>query len=172
MGQIRDFLRAKCPEDKAAMVGELFSEKNSAGLGILIREHMMNLPPQLLPTMHESLCNDIDWAVENAEDEAEEKDACFEQLLVVAPFSCIDQPNPAAASSGSSKKKQKVSTSDIGGGSKMFDRFDDEILVQAGTWGFDFTQATSQGTKSFQLAVVPMKAYRKSIASIKALICV
>lgn len=173
--QIREFLQAKCPGDKAALMTDLLSGTGSAGVGILVREHMMNLPPQLLPTMHESLCSDIDWAAENAEDESEEQDARFDKLIVVAPFSYVDQPGAAASGAdGSSKKQKRAKTSSsaggASGGAKLFDRFDDEIFVQASTWGFDFTGTTLRGAQLFHVAVVPMKAYRECVTSIRSLV--
>jgi hypothetical protein len=34
--------------------------------GILLYEHMVNLPLPLVPRLHDSLKQDIDWVIENA----------------------------------------------------------------------------------------------------------
>jgi hypothetical protein len=174
--QIRSFLRSKCPSEKEALMEDLLSDSKSAGLGILVREHMMNLPLQLLPTMHESLCSDIDWAAENAEDDTEEKDAHFEQLIVVAPFSYVDQ-SPAAFAAGDESrgkgkrpKKNTQAKASCAGGTKIFDRFDDEVFVQGSSWGFDYSTTTPRGMQSFHVAIVPIETYRQSAASVRALV--
>ena len=162
--QINDYLRSKCPTGKKAAIEDLLSDAKSSGVGIIIREHMLNLPPPLLPMMHESLCNDIDWARENAEDDLEAKDANFEHLIILAPLSYSEEVPTRPKSGVNSEKKQKKASI------KMFDRFDDEILVEASSWGFEFTANSSNGPKSFYAAILSMKSYRRCIGSIRALV--
>ena len=104
--QINDYLRSKCPTGKKAAIEDLLSDAKSSGVGIIIREHMLNFPPPLLPMMHESLCNDIDWARENAEDDLEAKDANFEHLIILAPLAYSEEV-PTRPKSGVNSEKNK-----------------------------------------------------------------
>ncbi len=44
-------------------------QSQTGKIGLLINERMINLAPQLVPTLHAQLCEDVDWILkENNED--------------------------------------------------------------------------------------------------------
>jgi hypothetical protein len=125
LDQIRTFLLDKCPAVKSlkSKLHDLLVGSKAAGTGILIREGMVNLPPEIYPALHEMLLSDIKWASEFAEGEGEELDSRFNDLVFIAPFSEVE----CSSSSSSSSSTAAESASGV----ILFDRFDDDILAQA-----------------------------------------
>ena len=158
----KDFLVSKCPpKHKAAFEAMIRGD----GAALLVREQLINLPPQLVPNLHASLINDLSWFAENAEAEEEEKDSNMKQFFFVAPFSEVESSQ--ADSRGKKAKKG------AGGGSSsssatttMFDRFDDEFLTQRSHLTFKFE--TSDGGK-FMAGVIKLAAYAQCVEDMKKL---
>uniref|UniRef100_A0A7S2HP08 Uncharacterized protein n=1 Tax=Octactis speculum TaxID=3111310 RepID=A0A7S2HP08_9STRA len=121
---------------------------------------MLNLPPQLVPQMHQSLLSDIAWAQENAENGAEEADVNFESLIVVAPCSVVN-----------SKKEDQEDSKPLDSALKLpantlFDRFDDEYLCEGARFSFTFETAPSTPgapPKLFLVSVIDFKQYEKNV---------
>jgi len=53
-------------------------------IGLLINERMLNLPPQLIPTLHNQLCEDIKWIKEQNDEDSKVFDLRY--LLVLSKY--------------------------------------------------------------------------------------
>lgn len=148
--QIRAYLIDKCPSGKAARLKTLLENRESA-CAILVNERMVNLPPQLVPQMHGSLCQDITWARENAEDEADELEQAFDYVVVVAPCSTAKGDDEVAAS-------QEVAEAGLPSGT-FFDKFDDEYACQGPELSFAFAAAEKQ----YMVSVLKYKVYASNV---------
>ncbi|CAM9956733.1 unnamed protein product, partial [Heterosigma akashiwo] len=60
--QITDTLASKCPQASKTEFEEILDSNKT---GLVISRRMINLPLQLIPPLHSSLQDDIDWAKEN-----------------------------------------------------------------------------------------------------------
>jgi len=132
---------------------------------------MVNLPPEIYPSLHEMLINDIGWASENAEGEAEEQDSCFKNLIFIAAYSEVGGGSSSSSSSASSSSANSGDGSGGGGSTGIiFDRFDDDILAQAATWDFRFEAEVNGTMRKFLAGVVPFDGYVKASREMKALL--
>ena len=118
--------------------------------GLLLSERLVNLPAALVPSLYDSLLQDIAWAVENAEDAAERASFRFSHLLVVAAVALAgaggssshlaesehDAHNSSAA--GGKKRKRKAAATEQERAalleSIVFDRVEEEVLAAAAEW--------------------------------------
>jgi hypothetical protein len=90
MASIRKYVLAKAreggsglaPPALAALVAA-WEDPASSGLGLLVNERVINMPPELAPAIHESLAADLAWAAGNAP--GKEAFAGVKQLLLLAP---------------------------------------------------------------------------------------
>ena len=80
-----------------------------AGTGLIVSSRMLNLPPALVPSLVDSLMQDLAWAVEHAEDAEERAAFRFNRLLLLATVEVPAAGLPASATAASS-------SSDAGGG--------------------------------------------------------
>ncbi|GBE59697.1 BCCIP homolog, putative [Babesia ovata] len=69
-------------QDLEAVTKILGSERNQVGL--LVNERMGNIPTQLIGSLHQCLYDDLNWSVENADDEEERKFYKFTHLISIS----------------------------------------------------------------------------------------
>jgi len=79
--EVRASLLKRCPN--GGQRDELATLLDDAHCGLLLSERMLNLPAALVPSLVDSLLQDIAWADENA-DEAERDSFRFTRLVLVA----------------------------------------------------------------------------------------
>jgi len=133
---------------------------------------MVNLPPQLVPNLHESLLDDISWAAENAEGSEDEMDAAIEQFVFCAPFAVVE-PDAVGHMKGKKPEKREPRVATSGGSSgppmssssMLFDRFDDDLLTQKAYKTFSF----EIGWRRFIVGAIKVEHYRQCIKQMKAL---
>lgn len=89
--------------------------------GLLISERMLNLPAALVPSLLDSLLQDIAWAADNA-DAAERDSFSFKRLVLVAPVSLAKGEASGEASSAASGEAASSSGGGGGGGKKKMKR--------------------------------------------------
>ncbi|CAM9565661.1 unnamed protein product [Choristocarpus tenellus] len=141
--------------------------KGSTGgrVGLLVSDRMMNCPLQALPKLHESLVEDMEWAVEN-EISTEHRDKFkYDSYIVVAP--CEDA-NGTAGEGGERAGPRQLSDF-------YFVRFDDEVLLQEADFFFVMRGVTAVSTgpgpvtgeaQKYVVGVIPAIKYQGCVESI------
>ena len=111
-----------CPADRKDELRVILSGSTKRPAGFLLQGRMLNLPIEMVLTLHQQLIQDIDWAVENAGGGKEEqKSLDFGLILRLAP---CEREN-----------------SNI-----VFKYFDDEILADRAEFTFQFTFPPTDST--------------------------
>jgi BCCIP len=112
-----------CPSDRKNELTTILSGQTKRPAGFLLHGRMLNLPIEIVNTLHQQLVLDIDWAVEHAEGGIEEqKSLDFGIMIRIAP--CIQEKN----------------------GTIYYKFFDDEIF--AGRADFTYNAPAPIGTNS------------------------
>jgi len=64
--KLKEFLLLKASQEKgvADQLRLLFGEQ-AHNVGLLVSQRVVNLPPQLLPHLYDSLFNEVSWATED-----------------------------------------------------------------------------------------------------------
>jgi hypothetical protein len=63
---LKAYLLRKASKDEAALAALTAAWDSPATLGLLLNERIVNMPPELAPSMHDSLLQDMAWARANA----------------------------------------------------------------------------------------------------------
>eukprot|EP00325_Prymnesiales_sp_UTEX-LB-985_P032382 CAMPEP_0174717902 /NCGR_PEP_ID=MMETSP1094-20130205/27481_1 /TAXON_ID=156173 /ORGANISM="Chrysochromulina brevifilum, Strain UTEX LB 985" /LENGTH=341 /DNA_ID=CAMNT_0015917905 /DNA_START=37 /DNA_END=1062 /DNA_ORIENTATION=+ len=152
--EIRASLIKRCPSGSKR--DELTTLLDDAHCGMLLSERMLNLPAVLVPSLIDSLLQDIAWAAEHA-DAAERESFRFTRLVLVTAVSLSGdgasegQPGEAGSSgmseavggslsggaAGEKKKKKKRKQVEDAAAlfeSLTFARVEEELLAAAGDW--------------------------------------
>lgn len=115
-----------CPRDRHEELRVILSGTTQRPAGFLLHGRMLNLPLELVLTLHQQLVQDMDWAVEHAEGGKEEqKSLDFGLLVRLAPC----QSREANQSSSS----------------LLYKFFDDEVLAGRAEFVCEFTYPPKSG---------------------------
>eukprot|EP00546_Thalassionema_frauenfeldii_P002661 CAMPEP_0178935078 /NCGR_PEP_ID=MMETSP0786-20121207/24294_1 /TAXON_ID=186022 /ORGANISM="Thalassionema frauenfeldii, Strain CCMP 1798" /LENGTH=336 /DNA_ID=CAMNT_0020613083 /DNA_START=3 /DNA_END=1013 /DNA_ORIENTATION=- len=83
---LKKLCRDKCPDRHKAELKIVLSGETKRPAGFLLHSRMVNLPLEIVETLHNQLVLDMDWAVENAEGGVEEqKSLDFGAFVRLAP---------------------------------------------------------------------------------------
>lgn len=161
LAQVRQFLLDRCPPDQHQRLSVALTGKPGEGVGLLINERMINFPPQLVPNMLDSLCQDMAWALDNAENEQEAAEFRFDHLVVVSP--CSEEVD---ASAGSHALSADPEAADAGPTAVYFDRFEEEFLAEGAKVSFSFDSADvhSGKRKRFSVNLVERGTFDRNVA--------
>jgi len=100
---VKSYLLKKVP---VTAMGALKAALDSpSSLGLLLNERIYNMPPELAPSLHESVLKDVAWAMENAPGDVRAAFQDIKQVLVLAPcWLEKDDEGEAPANKGGKKK--------------------------------------------------------------------
>ena len=96
--EMRASILKRCPDASARE--ELSRRFDDPRVGLIVSERMINLPAALVPSLIDSMLQDIAWAAENAEDKATRDALNFSELLLIAAVTL--KPGNGAGGNGSS----------------------------------------------------------------------
>ena len=157
----------------AAAIGALrgWLADAKAPVGLIVSERFVNMPPQLLPNLVDALVQDIDWAVQNADDKAERDGFKFRRLLLLAS---VQLPKPggtskaaaAASPAGKPGKKQAVAAAALPSGAE-YCRVEEECLAQQAEAAH---LLNGTGRERQMLLVLRLEALRAAVPKLHALI--
>jgi hypothetical protein len=172
-GELRESFLRRCVDTRARerLAGLLESPKT----GLLLSERLVNLPAALLPSLVDSLLQDIAWAVEHAEDADERRSFNFDTLVLVAPVTLASNTGntssaadaEADAAHEKKKKKRKAVAAEAHASlleNVVFDRVDEEILAGAAGWA---TLLNSAGRRQL-LMTLSLEQVRGAIPALHA----
>lgn len=97
-------------------------------IGLLINERMINLSPQLVPTLHAQLCEDVNWV----RDQNNEDSAAFNLKYLLVLSKCYKEAkNPT----------KRVNT---GFDNFLYQKFEDYVFLQKAMFKFTYTAKSSK----------------------------
>jgi BCCIP len=82
---LKSFCTTHCPAEHRAELDVVLSGTTKRPAGFLLHGRMINMPLEIVLTLQEQLILDLDWAVENAEEEEERKALDFGVFIRLAP---------------------------------------------------------------------------------------
>jgi protein BCP1 len=144
---------SKCPEDRKAELKTVLSGTTKRPAGFYFQSRMVNLPLEIVEVLHQQLILDMDWAVENASNEAQRKSLDFGVFLRIAPT-----------------YREKGSG---GGGASYYKYFDDELLANHAEFTYEIELPKTFGmeeTPYCSVIVLTKKGHRDAIKNLKQLV--
>ena len=63
MKQLRDYVLKRCSREECDGLNKLFDDE-SKNIGLVVQERLVNTPLELIPKLHQSLCDDLEWAAQ------------------------------------------------------------------------------------------------------------
>uniref|UniRef100_A0A7N0T6Y7 Protein BCCIP homolog n=1 Tax=Kalanchoe fedtschenkoi TaxID=63787 RepID=A0A7N0T6Y7_KALFE len=122
--EVKHYLLDICPKpDIREKLKGLFNQL-AHGVGLLVSQRVVNLPPQLLPPLYDGLFDEISWATEDEPTEELRNSFCFKTYLIVTRI----------------YKANKSSSSDDEG--IVFAKHEEEIFHRLSSWSFTFALRT------------------------------
>ena len=183
--QLKASLTQRCSGDSKAkerLASLLADEK----LGVLVSSRMVNLPAALLPSLVDSLLQDIKWAVKEAEPVAERASYDFSRLLLLATVEVNkdvggegsssadgDAGGVGGGSSGGGKKRKKMKAAALAAASAAqlegltFARMEEEVLAAAADWS---VLLNGSGKTRQLLLVLSLEAMRQAVPAIHGMV--
>lgn len=118
------------------------SKKKGSEVGLMLSERFVNLPPQLVPTLHKALSEDIAWSCTTPECPLDER-PFYEFENFIGVVRCFHAPPTSEASAGSE-----------GIGGLTFPRPEDEAYLKKASFFFSFP-VVHDSSKEGGVAKVP-----------------
>ena len=109
------------------MLKQLNDFFHEASSGLLVNERILNLPPELIPSLHDSLLKDMEWAQQNAVKPFTKQEFQFKKLLIVSK--CYQEKRY-------NEKAQKKMVEDC------YYHFEDEIYAASSLLKFNIGNST------------------------------
>ncbi|KAF9613774.1 hypothetical protein IFM89_011498 [Coptis chinensis] len=129
--EIKEFLLQVCRKDVTRDLRVLL-EKQAHNVGLLVSQHVVNLPPQLLPPLFDGLFDEVSWGTEDEPTKELQESFRFRYYILatkVYKHKNIDQ-----------KGTSKGSTDDP----IIYIKPEDEIFHKLSSWSFSFALRTGQ----------------------------
>ncbi|KNA23613.1 hypothetical protein SOVF_023470 [Spinacia oleracea] len=143
INEVRDYLLKVCGEKNT--VGELkrLLEDQADHVGLLVSQRVMNLPPQLLPHLYNSLFDEISWATEDEPTKDLRESFRFKHYLLLTRIYKKKAQNKKGSTSSSNDE-------DI-----IYVKPEDELFFELCSWSFTFPlhiqPPASQELKNYRL---------------------
>ena len=137
---------------------------------------MVNLPPSLVPSLIDSLMQDLAWAVKHCDEAAERESFRFDTLLVLAHVehgaaggaSSSGADDAAAGGGGGGKKKKRKQAAQEAAARALegivFARPEEEVLAAAAEWS---TMLSAPGRSGQLLLALTPDAIRAAIPALQ-----
>ncbi|MCH93358.1 BCCIP-like protein, partial [Trifolium medium] len=131
--QLKDLFLAKASQEKGvADQLRLLLGEQSHNVGLLVSQRVVNLPPQLLPPLYDSLFNEVSWATEDEPTEDLRNSFRFKHYVMLSKI--YKHKNP----------EQKRKLSDDSEEAIVYVKPEDEIFHKLSSWSFCFPLRTQQ----------------------------
>ncbi|XP_071687244.1 protein BCCIP homolog [Rutidosis leptorrhynchoides] len=142
MMEVEEFLLTICPDNEIKDKLKSHFGEESANVGLLISQRVVNLPPQLLPPLYDGLFDEISWATEDEPTKELRKSFCFKYYIMVSKI--YKRKNGDQKKKGSSSNEEAI----------IYLKAEDEIFHNLSAWSFSFPLRTHQVTTN------ELKGYR------------
>ncbi|CAI8617280.1 unnamed protein product [Vicia faba] len=132
--QLKEFLLHKvCQEKRIADQLRLLLGEQAHNLGLLVSQRVVNLPPQLLPHLYDSLFNEVSWATEDEPTEDLRNSFKFKHYIILSKI--------YKHKNAEQKRKQSYDSDDE---AIVYVKPEDEIFHKLSSWSFCFPLRTQQ----------------------------
>lgn len=146
--QLTKFLLARADAATRPKLQALLDDEK-APLGLLVHERMVNLPPQLVPSLHKCFLQDLDWATSDKnKDMTRAERAAFKFKNYLLLTRCIAVAEPKGAKKSKESKSSSSSTD-------TFLKFEDELYLERAELSFSF--ASKPKDVSSEMGKVPQR---------------
>ena len=143
MKKLIDYLVKKSAENTIlSAVQNVLSSTNTARVGLVLTERLLNIPPEVVPPMYKMLLEEISWAIEEKEPYE------FSHYLVFSKTYQEVESNLDQETSGpQTKKKRKKSISKGSSAATFYFHPEDEVLHRhsLGFGSFDYSNQEAEG---------------------------
>ncbi|AES72326.1 p21-carboxy-terminal region-binding protein [Medicago truncatula] len=132
--KLKEFLLLKASQEKG--VGDqlrLLLGERAHNVGLLVSQRVVNLPPQLLPHLYDSLFNEVSWATEDEPTEDLRNSFQFKHYIILSKI--YKHKNA---------EQQKRKRSDDREEEIVYVKPEDEIFHELSSWSFCFPLRTQQ----------------------------
>ncbi|KAK2383977.1 CDK inhibitor P21 binding protein [Trifolium repens] len=131
--QLKDLLLVKASQEKGiADQLRLLLGEQAHNVGLLVSQRVVNLPPQLLPPLYDSLFNEVSWATEDEPTEDLRNSFRFKHYLMLSKI--YKHKNA----------EQKRKLSDDSEEAIVYVKPEEEIFHKLSSWSFCFPLRTQQ----------------------------
>ncbi|XP_058735616.1 protein BCCIP homolog [Vicia villosa] len=131
--QLKEFLLLKvCKEKRIADQLRLLLGEQARHVGLLVSQRVVNLPPQLLPHLYDSLFNEVSWATEDEPTKDLRNSFKFKHYIILGKIYELKNA------------EQKRKQSDDSVEAIVYVKPEDEIFHQLCSWSFCFPLRTQQ----------------------------
>jgi len=139
--QIKKYILSNVGSNQSGQLKQILDDKNS-GLGLIINERLLNLPPQLSPRLHQTLFDEITEEIEEDQKEQDTStstrrndgggDFKFENYMIVTRVGIPTKKKEKK------RKKQKKSKHQVEGNDLVYFYPEDEFYHKEATFSFLF----------------------------------
>ncbi|CDY23438.1 BnaC04g49660D [Brassica napus] len=161
--ELKEFLLQVCSEKSVAKDLEAMLEKKAQGVGVLVSQRVMNLPPQLLPPLYDGLFDEVSWATEDEPTEELRGSFRFKWYLLVTKIYKLKNPKQRKPRRGEEEEEETV-----------FLKPEDELFLQLSSWSFTYPMrsqlVTSHEMKNYQLMGLVMAVEAKRIPEFRQML--
>ncbi|KAL7110725.1 hypothetical protein ACP275_05G043800 [Erythranthe tilingii] len=140
--ELKDYLLKVCRDmDVIPQLKSLIGER-AKDVGLIVSQRVVNLPPQLLPPLYDSLFDEVNWATEDEPTEELRSSFRFKFYLIISK---IYKHKNADGDKGTTKN---------GDESVIYIKPEDELLLEFCSWSFNFPlhaqQVTTEELKNYR----------------------
>ncbi|KAI3407183.1 uncharacterized protein J3R85_021234 [Psidium guajava] len=152
--ELKEYLLKVCPENDVTSDLRALLNEQAQHTGLLVSQHVMNFPPQLLPPLYDALFDEVSWATEDEPTEELRNSFKFSNYLLVSKIHKLK-----SGSQKSKRDRNPVRDADI-----IFSKLEDEIFYKLSSWSFNFPlrspPVTNNELKNYQVTglVMALKA--------------
>ncbi|KAK6921641.1 BCP1 family, partial [Dillenia turbinata] len=132
--ELKEYLLKVCQERTILDDLRLLLEEQAHNVGLLVSQRVVNLPPQLLPPLHDALFDEITWATEDEPTEELRKSFGFKVYLLISKVYKLKNANQKHGLSSDSEDPM------------IYIKPEDEIFLKLSLWCFNFPLHTQQVT--------------------------
>lgn len=135
IAEFKEFITKACQEENTRDKLRWLLGKQDSKVCILVSQRMVNLPPQLLPSLYDALFDEISWATEDEPTEELRRSFCFDYyLLVTKMYKHLN----------AHQKKTVRSSKDDADDDIIYSKPEDELFHKLSLWSFTFPLRTQQ----------------------------
>ncbi|GAA0170106.1 hypothetical protein LIER_24444 [Lithospermum erythrorhizon] len=132
--ELKDFLLNACREESVLSSLRSILEEQAKEVGLLVSRRVVNLPPQLLPPLYDSLFDEVSWATEDEPTDELRNYYRFKHYLVISKVHVYKHSN--RRSGPSSNPREAI----------IYVKPEDEIFHELSSWSFNFPMHSQQVT--------------------------
>ncbi|KAF9599661.1 hypothetical protein IFM89_001607 [Coptis chinensis] len=129
--EIKEFLLEVCRKDVTRDLRVLL-EKQAHNVGLLVSQHVVNLPPQLLPPLFDGLFDEVSWATEDEPTKELQESFCFRYYILATKVYKHKNTDQKGTSKGSIDDPI------------IYIKPEDEIFHKLSSWSCSFALRTGQ----------------------------